>query len=1062
MNFWENPRIFAQGRLEPRSWFHHYPDEATAMMLEPGASPWCRLLNGQWQFHYAPTPLHAPEGFRQPEFDASGWAGIEVPLNWQMAGYGIPHYTNVVYPFPLDPPRVPVENPTGSYRRVFFVPDAWHGMQVRLRFDGVDSAFMVWVNGIEIGCSKGSRLPAEFDITHAIRPGENVLAVRVYQWSDGSYLEDQDMWWLSGIFRNVWLLAAPSVHVGDLVVRTLLEDGNRRGLLEVDVSVVGVEAASGEDLVVEARLLASDGSIAGTDREEGVQIGADGVRTLRVPVACPRLWSAEEPYLYTLLVKVRTRAGGVMEVIPLQVGFRTVKIVDGVLTINGAPVKLKGVNRHEFHPRGGRTVPVETMLQDIRLMKQHNINAVRTSHYPNDPRWYDLCDRFGIYVVDECDLETHGFLMQHDRTNPTDDPEWEAACVDRMVRMVRRDINHPCVIMWSLGNEAGFGKNHLSMAAAARALDATRPIHYEGDYQMQTADIYSRMYASVEEVERIAEGTEDVRYWNGDVLSAQTYRNKPFMQCEYAHAMGNGPGNLKEYWDLYYRYPRIAGGFVWEWVDHGIPKRTPDGCEYYAYGGDFGDEPNDGNFVIDGLVRPDRTPSPGLLEYKKVLEPVHLEALDVKEGLLKVTNRYDFLNLDHLVAQWSLERRGRIVAGGVVDIPRIDPGGEGHLQLPVPDASGTQYVGDAWLTVSFRLRHGTDWAEAGHEVAWGQFPMGAAPLEDPHEEQSEAPLSPRVPREVGSGAPLAVHDSPLAITVRGADFAVSVDRATGRLYDWTLAGCTVLRRGPHPNFWRAPTDNDGGNRGGVQAEWRKAGLDAMQWRLDSLAIDNGEDPSLRIVAVGRAAPPVWPRGWKCVLAYTVFPSGEILFEIKGEPQGDWPEMIPRVGVQAELPPELECVTWYGLGPGESYVDSCQAQRVGVWSAPVDDLYTPYIFPQENGNRHRTRWAAFADWQGRGLLVVGLPMFDFSAHRFTTQDLDRALHTCDLVPRDFITLNLDAKQCGLGSASCGPGPLPQYRLHAEPFQLRMRFVPFVGGGRDLWNIVSSPIGGSERS
>lgn len=1059
MNFWEDPGTPARGTLGPRAWFYHYPDETGARSLQPGASPWCRLLNGRWKFHYSPTPSQAPEGFWQPGYDASAWAEIDVPLNWQMAGYGIPHYTNVVYPFPLDPPRVPAENPTGSYLRTFVVPEAWEGMRVRLRFEGVDSAFEVWVNGIEIGCSKGSRLPAEFDVTDAVRPGENALAVRVYQWSDGSYLEDQDMWWLSGIFRDVWLLAHPREYIEDVVARTYLEDGNRRGRLEVHVVVAGMDAGICSDGVVEAVLLTAGGAIVGAAQEPVAKNSSSGARTLRIDVEQPRLWSAEEPNLYTLLAILRSQSGEVIEVVPMRIGFRMVQIVDGIFTVNGVPVKLKGVNRHEFHPLLGRAVPLHTMLQDIRLMKQHNINAVRTSHYPNDPRWYDLCDQYGIYVVDECDLETHGFLMQHDRLNPTDDPAWEAACVDRMVRMVRRDINHPCVVMWSLGNEAGFGRNHLSMAAAARALDPTRPIHYEGDYQLQTADIYSRMYASVDEVERIAEGMEDVRYWNGEVLPARIYKNKPFMQCEYAHAMGNGPGNLKEYWDLYYRYPGIAGGFVWEWVDHGIPKRTPEGCEYYAYGGDFGDEPNDGNFVIDGLVRPDRTPSPGLLEYKKVLEPVQVEAVDARRGILRIVNRYDFLHLNHLVALWNVEWRGRVLGGGVAEVPDIAPGHEGTMRVPVEEVALPGHGPDAWLNLSFRLKSATEWADAGFEVAWGQFAIASSEVQGAgggHADAGGAGIF--SPNAFIRERPVAVTESRNMLMVYGDDFSVSFDRITGRLWDWIVAGMCVMTQGPLPNFWRAPTDNDGGNRGGIQAEWRKAGLDAMKWRLDNLEVGTEDHSVVQVRAIGRAAPPVWPRGWHCVLTYRVHPSGSILFEASGEPEGEWPEMIPRLGVQAQLPSEVDQVTWYGLGPGESYIDSCHAQRMGVWNASVDDLYTPYIFPQENGNRHRTRWAAFADLRGRGLLVAGLPEFDFSAHRFTTQDLDRARHTCDLVPRDFITLNLDVQQCGLGSASCGPGPLPQYRLRAEPFRFRVRLVPLREDAWDVWRLLDSNGGG----
>ncbi len=1019
MNVWENPQLVQSNRMAARASFVPYPDADTALTFERAASPWFQLLNGAWKFHYAATPIESPEDFFETDFDDEVWDDIAVPCSWQMLEYGKPHYTNVIYPFPVDPPRVPTDNPTGCYRRTFEMPVEWDGMQVRLRFEGVDSAFEVWVNGAEVGLSKGSRIPAEFDVTDYVHPGANMVAVRVYQWSDGSYLEDQDMWWLSGIFRDVALVAFPREQVADVTVRTTVPSGGRPAGC---TALVKTEGADG--LTVSACLLDPDGAACG--EAASAVVGADGSAELCIDAPDARCWTAETPALYSLLVTLHDAAGDAAHVVPVKVGFRTVEIRDGVFLVNGTPIKFRGVDRHEHHPLLGRAVPMTTMVEDILIMKRHNVNAVRTSHYPDDPRWYDLCDQYGLYIIDECDLETHGFMVQQGRTNPTDDPEWETACVDRMERMVQRDKNHPCVVMWSLGNEAGFGRNHHAMAACARALDPTRYIHYEGDYGLETADVYSRMYSSIDDVRRIAVAAEDLELWGGKV-TLERYKDKPFVLCEYAHAMGNGPGNLKEYWELFYAHPRLCGGFIWEWVDHGIPQRTEDGEEYFAYGGDFDDHPNDGNFVIDGLIRPDREVSPGLIEYKKVLQPVEVAAVDLAACRLKVTNRYDFAGLEGLTASWSVAADGAVVASGLLQSPSPAPHESAELTVPwkapARPIPGAEYV----LTVSFRLAGDALWAAAGHEVAWAQFTLPV-----------QAPV---VVRSAACGA-VTVEESAGHLWVEGPEFMLGFDRIHGRLSWWQWNGAPVMTDGPRLNLWRAPTDNDGGNRGGgIQAKWREFGLHALQHRLDGLEWEQVDAGAVRVTIDTRVAPPVHSRGFACRYVYTILGSGDVALEVTGEPQGDWPPMIPRIGLEAFLPGSLDTVTWYGLGPGESYSDSREAGRLGLWSGGVDDLLTPYIFPQENGNHTDTRWVSLTDVRGLGLLVAGAPRIDFSAHRYTAADLEKAQHTCDLEPRANVVLNLDWKQCGLGSNSCGPGPLPQYELHPDAFRFGVRMRPF---------------------
>jgi beta-galactosidase/beta-glucuronidase len=1021
MNDWENPQLTNRNRLPSRAYAFPYPDEASALTFERGATPWVRLLNGNWKFHYAQTPREAPEAFFDPGFDAGAWDDLTVPSCWQMHGYGRPHYTNVQFPFPVDPPRVPTENPTGSYRREFFVPEAWSDRRVFLRFEGVDSAFHVWVNGEEVGFSKGSRIPAEFYIGNLVRPGVNTIAVRVYQWSDGSYCEDQDMWWLSGIFRDVYLIAVPPAHVWDVRVRTELDASYTDALLRLRVNIRNCDMQPVNGLRLTATLLDGECRIAEAESDE-VSVGeADGVFVeMEMPVANPRKWSAETPYLYTLLVTLKDGSGNVIEVTPIRVGFRNVEIKGEVFLVNGVPVKLKGVNRHEHHPDLGRAVPLETMREDILLMKRHNINAVRTSHYCDDPRWYDLCDYYGIYLIDECDLETHGFgLIEDWAGNPADDPAWEDACVDRMVRMVERDKNHPSVVMWSLGNESNLGCNHFAMASRVREIDPTRPIHYEGDYQLQVADVYSRMYSDVESVERIGKGEYEIENAKRD------YREMPFVLCEYAHAMGNGPGGLTEYWDTIYAYPRLMGGFIWEWVDHGIRARTDDGREYFAYGGDFGDYPNDGNFVCDGLVFPDRVPSPGLTEYKKVIEPVKVDAIDLAAGRFRITNRHDFRSLDYLHLSWSVEIDGEVVQSASVPMPDVPAHESGEITVPYKQPTAAS--ADCYLTLSFTLAADQTWAERGHEVAWAQFKLAPGAI-----------TTPRVVK-VTDFQPIAVEERGNDILIKGAGFEIVFDCVHAVLSDWWSDGRKLIKSGPRLNFWRATTDND---RSWTNAKpWRDAGLPNLRHRTDGVEVTQLAPGVARIAARVRIAPPIHGRAFECDYTYTIHGNGDLLIETHGVPRGDWPDTLPRIGLQMTIPRSLDRVSWFGRGPGESYPDTKQAGRFGLHARTVDELFTPYIRPQENGNRSDVSWVALADLRGAGLLAVGQPTLDFSAHRFTTVDLEEARHTCDLVSRDEITLNLDYRHNGIGSASCGPGPLPQYLLRPEEFRFRVILKPF---------------------
>ncbi|MGW5612538.1 glycoside hydrolase family 2 TIM barrel-domain containing protein [Streptomyces sp. NPDC003877] len=927
------------GTLPPRAWYA----SSDARSLS---------LNGSWRFRLSATAGAEDDSFAEEGFDAGDWAEVTVPGHWVLQGdgaFGSPIYTNHLYPFPVDPPHVPTENPTGDHLRVFDLPSDWpsDGGAV-VRFDGVESCARVWLNGTELGEFKGSRLPHEFAVGHLLRPGRNVLAVRVHQWSAGSYLEDQDQWWLPGIFRDVTLLHRPAGAVGDFFVHASYDHTTGEGTLRVDSDVAGRVTVPALDIDV-----------------------ATG-EPVTVPV---EPWTAETPRLYDGVLATEG------ERVPLRIGFRTVVLEDGLIKVNGRAILFKGVNRHEWHPRTGRALDVETMREDVLLMKRHNLNAVRTSHYPPHPAFLDLCDEYGLWVVDECDLETHGFTEQDWRDNPVDDDRWTPALLDRAARMVERDKNHPSVVFWSLGNEAGTGRGLTAMAEWIRARDPERLVHYEGDWNCRDTDVYSRMYAFHDEVDRIGRG-----------LDGGTHKRRalPFIQCEYGHAMGNGPGGIADYQELFERHERLQGGFIWEWIDHGVDHPELG----YAYGGDFGEELHDGNFVCDGLVFPDRTPSPGLIEYKKVIEPVHIEG-DGTDGTVRITNKHDFADLSALAFTWSCQVDGETVESGPLTVPALAPGESAEVKLPEPPADGRG--GERQWTVRALLADDTSWAAKDHVVAWGQFAVGTRPL----------PSFPATDKPVPDGD---------RITLGPGAF----DARTGALLS---IGAVPVGAAPRLDVWRAPTDNDDGaewqsdTRYGLL--WRALGLHRMRHRL--VSVEAGDDA---LTVRSRVAPAARDIGLDAVYRWTS--DGERLrLSVSVTPEGDWTVPLPRLGVRFGLR-EADGVEWFGGGPGEAYPDTRAASMVGRWRSTVDGLQTPYLRPQENGARADVRWVELG-----GLRIEGDPEFWFTARRWTTEQLDAARHRTDLVPGDTVWVNLDHGQHGIGSQSCGPGPLPRYHLRAEP-------------------------------
>lgn len=1034
-NDWENPHVTGIGREPARATAVPFADAASALAGDRSQSPYFRLLNGTWKFHFAPNPSFAPRDFERPEYDISGWDDLPVPSNWQMCGYGLPRYLASDYAFDYsDPPRVQHDtNETGSYRTTFTIPAPWKGREVFLHFDGVDSAFYVWVNGRLAGFSKDSRTAAEFRITPLLKAGENVLAVRVYRWSDGSYLEDQDMWFLSGIFRDVYLLAKPAASVRDFAITTELDGEYRDALLAVRVDLSN-RAESNARLSLLASLIDADGqAVEGWSPSAlvGVAGGAETTVELRGAVRDPKKWSDEQPNLYTLLLRLSDSDGRELEVLRSAVGFRKVEIAEGKVLVNGQAVYFRGVNRHEHDPRLGHAVTVESMVQDILLMKRANINAVRTCHYPDDPRWYELCDRYGLYLIDEANIESHGLWERF-----TTDPEWREAFLDRGIRMVERDKNHPSVIIWSLGNESGHGPNHAALAEWIHQHEPTRPVFYDGALREPYVDIVGVMYPTLEALVEHATVPGETR---------------PFILTEYAHSMGNSPGNLKEYWDIIYAYPRLRGGFIWDWVDQGIEKSGPDGKPFFAYGGDFGDEPSSRSFCLNGLIFPDRVPHPALWEVKKVYQPVQLEAADLQKGSFRLTNRYSFLNLNHLLLEWNITGGGEMLASGVLGGLNTAPGDNRLIDLPVRvnnPAPNTEY----WLNVSFRLINDTSWAAAEHEVGFEQFllPVFVA----------AAPEKPR--------GDLLMEETPRQATFRGSSFTLVFDKTRGEISALRLDETELLQQGPRFTVWRAPTENDDAQFGDEMAlrRWRSTGYDQMELRVEAVQVERlspaaaqvrvqgslqvcegavlppvmSEEENLRMLqyglmhllgdGVGEVArrvgmelepgtrrdpalaglvqtlhqqgrlpeliqaaqallseqgsdqPDVFarmlhaadgpqalpPAQFALEQVYTIFASGEVQIETRYTPIDGLP-FLPRAGLELVLPGGMDRLRWYGRGPHENYIDRNTGAPVGLYSGTVEEQFVPYPVPQENGNKSDVRWASLRGAGGRGLLVV---------------------------------------------------------------------------------------------
>lgn len=1005
MKTWENHQIDGINRMPARAHFLTFPSKEKALLNNNRYTHAFKNLNGVWKFMFLDAPEYSPEGFFNSDFDVTKMDDITVPGNWQLQGYGKMHYSDLWYNFPINPPYVPTENPTGIYKRTFFVEESYRDKKIIIRFCGVDSAYHLWINGKEVGYSKVARNESEFDITDLIRVGEeNDVTVRVYQWSDGTYLEDQDMWWESGIFRDVELIGVPKDGINDYKVIADLDDEYKNGIFKVEaflrttkeVNVTFELVDAGENTVFTKTVVAKEGKAC-----------IDEV------IADVNHWTAEIPYLYKLFMTVEDD-GQIVEVIPQNVGFRNIRLNGETFLVNGVAIKFKGVNRHDYSPQNGRVVSREEIEKDIILMKQFNINAIRTSHYPNSYYLYDLCDEYGMYLIAETDLECHGFELTGDYKWITDDPSWELAYVSRMTRMIERDKNHPAIIFWSLGNESAFGCNFRKMTDVAHEMDPTRLVHYEGDFDVESADVYSTMYTWIENPKK--------PYLMKDIIEKS---KKPHIHCEYCHAMGNGPGNLKDYQDLVYAHDKLQGGFVWEWFDHGIESFTESGEKYYRYGGDFGDDPSNKDFCIDGLIMPDRTPSPGLYEYKKVIEPITTTAVDIQKGIINLLSRYDFANLDRFNLVYKVMEDDVILQTGFMAVPSIEARANKDITLPY-DLSAIKVKPGAhyYVNISYQLREDTRYASSGHELATAQF---------------ELPLYKEgiVVRPEGI---LNVEKEHTTLHVKGANFSLDFNLVNGNLMNIVRDGMQVLSKGPRLTLWRAPISNDME----IIDKLKKVYFLHLEHEV-VMNIDyhmEGNILKVEVDTINSTTNSAWH--FKTKYVYTVCPSGDILIDVEGTPSGRVdlaPDMLPRIGVSMHLDKSMEHVRYFGMGPGENYADSKEAAQMGLYANTVDGLFTNYVIPQENGNHMGCKWVSMTNDRGMGLLASTEGDFNFSASWYEDKDLDDAKHTCDLVKRDYIVFNVDYKQNALGTNSCGQWQLDKYRAKFEDFKLSFRLTPF---------------------
>ena len=1036
---WNDINVIRENTEAPRAHFVPYQSRANAIVGDTDANPWLQSLNGDWKFSYSASPSTRPAGFFEEDFDVSGWTDIPVPSNWERQGHGYAIYVNVPYPFEIDEPNVPTEdNPVGSYRRDFSVPETWQGEEIFLQLGAVSSAFYVWINGQYVGYSEGSKTPSEFRVTEAIRAGDNTIAVEAYRWSTGSYLEDQDFWSLSGIQRDVNLFARPTSRVRDFFVHAGLTNNYQDGAFEVEIEVTNDSTTS---LIQELSIEIRDGDIrVHSDRVQLSLAPGSTSHTFSATLDDVNTWSAETPYLYTLLIS----NGG--ETIAQKIGFRTVEIINGRFLINGRHVRLKGANLHEHHDQNGHVVDETTMLRDIQLMKAANLNAVRNSHYPQQERWYELTSEYGLYVVDEANIESHGYGYDHDKTLGNK-PHWMPHHLDRTQRMLERSKNFPSVVIWSLGNEAGDGVNLGATYNWIKSRDLSRPVQYETEGNIEEvgerhSDFHSSMYW---------------RHWDLEQY-AQTHNDRPFILIEYAHSMGNSTGNLADYWEVINKHDVLAGGFIWDWVDQGLKEYDENGERYWTYGGDYGPAgvPSSGNFNFNGIVFPNRVIQPAYWEVKRVYQYVDFVSGNLAEGEITIRNNYDFIDLSEFELHWEITADGRQVQSGIVRELNVGPESEDRIRIDY-DSRRFRTGPEHHLNLHLTGREQRGLLPPNHVYAGAQFAFDAVAGEF-----------------AGStgGRQVSLQETDDALVINGDNFAASIDKHNGLLSSMTWSGQELLLTPLTPNFWRAPTDNDFGNYMQDWAEaWEQAGRNRS---LSSLETIEDADGRIVISAAHRFSDDKGNEvaNWRSI--YTFHPSGAIDVENSMEREDGLPVM-PRVGMNVELIRKLENVEWFGRGKFENYNDRNTAANVGRYSNTVAEHYVPYMRPQENGYKTDVRWLSLGDNADAALLVTTDELFSYGVHHnrladfvppvkiaITSEDGPDArnergrvnVHVNDIVPRDIVSLNIDYGQMGVGGDdSWGKRTLQKYSLNEKSYHYAFTLQPYTPEDGKLDQLVS---------
>lgn len=1032
---WIAPECVSLNRIPMRATSYPFPTAREARSLDREKSPWFQLLDGQWQFKMAGHPEAVIAEDVAAETDRAGWDSVAVPGNWTLQGYGAPHYTNVVMPFPDEPPFVPEKNPTGIYATEVTVPKNWEGRRVIIHFGGAESVLYVYVNGKAIGMSKDSRLPSEFDISPFVAfGGKNLVVAVVVKWSDATFIEDQDQWWMGGLHREVYLYSTAPVHLEDIYVRAKLENQYTDGRLKLTAKV-GFPRQPEEGWAVEVQLIDPKGkAVFKKPLQAPVTVGPHtSMSRLKAEfdeaIKKPLLWSAEQPHLYTVVVTLKNPRKVAVESTAVRVGFRSVEVRDRSLLVNGRRVLIKGVNRHDHHDIKGKALDRETLRTDALTMKRFNFNAVRTSHYPNDPYWLDLCDELGLYLIDETNLEAHDYYHQIGR-----DSRYSTAFLERAKRMVERDKNHPAVLIWSLGNETAYSPNHDAMAGWIRGYDPARPVHFEpavyilGIDQEKPEKGYDTGYRGTDIVCPMYPPIESLIQWATDPTHPD--RTRPFIMCEYSHAMGNSNGSLADYWDAFEKYPGLQGGFIWEWIDHGLKQKTADGQDYWAYGGDFGDEPNDLNFVCDGLVWPDRTPHPGIFEFKHLAQPAKAIGFNARSGIVEIKNKQDFATLAGIRAEWELKVGGKRVGRGTLPALRTAPQQVEKIRLKLP--AYTAGPGEeAFLNFRFTAAAGGAWCKAGHVLGWDQI---ALPLKT-----GNAAGKP----QKSSAQPLTLNQTGGVFTAENDSLRIAASAKTGRIESLSWRGNDLLIAGPQLQIWRAPTDNDGikGWREPWRtlSKWREQGLDKLTIKPVFAKAARNRDGSVTFFLEHAAACAASAAAVKHHESYTITGDGRILVKnifIVDKAVAD----LPRLGVVCVLKPEFEQLKWFGRGPFENYDDRKRSAMVDLYESTVAAQYVPYVMPQEHGNHTDVRWLSLA--AGRhGLRIEAQGPLEFSASHYTAHDLYAANHTYDLKPRPEVILSLDFRQRGLGTGSCGPGPLERYTIKPGRYAWSYVLQPF---------------------